>query len=90
LRQFRIRGLAKVKRVALFFVLAHNLMRKDELALRLLGVGRGAFPPFPEWAFEGERPSRKLAPRVTHLDYFVATLLRMTGLSTVVSGRSPQ
>ncbi|MDR0674601.1 MAG: transposase, partial [Zoogloeaceae bacterium] len=59
LRQFRIRGLAKVKRVALFFVLAHNLMRRDELALRLLGVGRGASPPFPEWAFEGERPMKK-------------------------------
>ena len=86
LRQFRVRGLAKVKRVALFFVLAHNLMRRAELAPRLLGAGRGASPPFPEWAFEGERPSRKLAPQVTHLDYFVALLLRMTGLGTVVSG----
>jgi hypothetical protein len=57
LRQFRIRGMAKVKRVALFFVLAHNLMRRDELAPRLLGVGRGASPPFRNGHLRAKDPA---------------------------------
>ena len=42
LQQFRVRGLAKVKGVVLFFALAHNLMRMVELAPWWLGVGTGA------------------------------------------------
>jgi len=42
LQQFRVRGLAKVKCVMLFFALAHNLMRMVSLAPELLGIGTGA------------------------------------------------
>lgn len=37
-----VRGLAKVKGVALLFVLAHNLMRMLQLAPELIGIGTGA------------------------------------------------
>lgn len=36
-----VRGLAKVKGVALLFVLAHNLMRMLQLAPELIGIGTG-------------------------------------------------
>jgi hypothetical protein len=42
LQQFRVRGLAKVKCVVLFFALAHNLMRMVELAPQWLSVGTDA------------------------------------------------
>ena len=42
LQQFRVRGLAKVKCVVLFFALAHNLMRMASLAPEMLAFGKGA------------------------------------------------
>ena len=42
LQQFRVRGLAKVKCVVLFFALAHNLMRMASLAPEMLALGKGA------------------------------------------------
>lgn len=42
LQQFRVRGLAKVKCVVLFFALAHNLMRMTSLAPEMLALGKGA------------------------------------------------
>ena len=36
-----VRGLKKVKAVALLFVLAHNLMRMVRLAPELIGIGAG-------------------------------------------------
>ena len=36
-----VRGLAKVKGVAVLFALAHNLMRMASLAPELIGIGTG-------------------------------------------------
>jgi hypothetical protein len=36
-----VRGLAKVKGVAVLFALAHNLMRTARLAPELIGIGTG-------------------------------------------------
>ena len=47
LRQLSVRGLDKVKGVALLFALAHNLMRMMTLAPGLLGIGTGT-PGIPE------------------------------------------
>lgn len=49
LRQLSVRGLNKVKGVALLFALAHNLMRMMTLAPEMVGVGIGT-PGFPEMA----------------------------------------
>ncbi len=45
LQQFRVRGLAKVKCVVLFFALAHNLMRMASLAPEMLALGKVAPRP---------------------------------------------
>ena len=39
--RFRVRGLAKVKCVTLWFAIAHNLMRMAALAPGLVGIGTG-------------------------------------------------
>ena len=44
-----VRGLKKVKAVALLFVLAHNLMRMVRLAPEMVGIGTGT-PGIPEMA----------------------------------------
>ena len=44
-----VRGLKKVKAVALLFVLAHNLMRMVRLAPEIVGIGTGT-PGIPEMA----------------------------------------
>lgn len=49
LRQLSVRGLDKVKGVALLFALAHNLMRMMTLAPEMLGIGTGT-PGIPEMA----------------------------------------
>ena len=43
MQQFQIRGMAKVKCVALLFALAHNLMRMARLAPDVLSIGTGTF-----------------------------------------------
>ena len=57
LQQFRVRGLAKVKCVVLFFALAHNLMRMASLAPEMLALGKVRLP-CPESGLERTKHRR--------------------------------
>lgn len=67
LQQLRVRGLAKVKCVVLFFALAHNLMRMASLAPEMLAFGKGArWPVDQQWRLKcrGRSGSARFASMV--------------------------